>query len=296
MVLLNDDDWFRWGWNGLEDPESASAHGVHVFRNVLDNKLDPIKHLELIKAAVEPAWDGPHGNIHVVHEGLLKVEIAVYNAEKKLALGTPAQLDLQATIQNLMAKSWHRKRNYRQASLVAFNMIKKLEELVGGRKELLEIVARPTESAVAKAAVEILGVFVAALRRAEANGEFKADIAQILRQVADDLVAAYLGPKLSPQVIYPGTDAVAAQSFYRRVHDPEAPAELVNALYELDKKTRPDEKRSLVTAHARDAEYALYLGDREKGRSQARRFVLALERIGMIRHLKAVKEQGYFAT
>lgn len=296
MVLQYDGDEFRWLWNGMEDPESASARGVRVFAKVLDNRLDPVKHMDLIKAAVEPAWDGPHGNIQLVHEALLKVEIAVYDAEKKLAIGTPAQLDLQSTIQKLMAKSWHRKRNYRQAALVAFNMIKKLEELSGGRERLLEIVARPTDSAVGKAAIEILGVFVAALRRAEAGGEFKADIAQILRQTADALVAAYIGPDLSPRVIYPGTDAVAAQSFYRRVHDPEAPEQLVKALYDLDRRTRPDERRSRVTAHARDAEYAFYLGDRDRARSEAKWFMLALDRLGMIRHLATIREQGYFAA
>jgi hypothetical protein len=295
-VLENDGDEFRWQWNGMEDPESASARGVRVFTKVLDNRLDPVKHLDLIKAAVEPAWDGPHGNIHLVHEALLKVEIAVYDAEKKLVIGTPAQLELQATVQKLVAKSWHRKRNYKQAVLVAFNMIKRLEELEGSREELLDIVARPTESAVAQAAIEVLGVFVAALRRAEARREFKPDIARALCKVAHDLVMAYLGPDLNPRVIYPGTDALAAQSFYRFVHDPEASERLVEAFYELDTRTRPDEKRSGVTAHAREAEYASYKGEQDRAREEARWFVVALERLGMVRHLGTIREQGYFAT
>ena len=201
---------------------------------------------------------------------------------------------MQATVQRLMAQSWHRKRNYRQATLVAFNMIKRLEELVS-RKQLLEIIARPTSNAIAEAAVEMLGILVAALRRAEAKGEFKPATSRQIYGVAFNLVCAYLGPNLKPAVVYPGTDALAAQWFYRFVHDPEAPPQLVKALCDLDVATRPDRKRSLVTAHARDAEYAAYLGDLERARREGRAFESGLEWLGMIRHLATIREQGYFA-
>jgi hypothetical protein len=289
-----DGDELKRKWLEGEDPEGASVKSVRYFGEILDGRINPLNDLEMLKAAVEPGWDGPHGQIHVVHMGLEKVEVFVYDAEKKLPLGAPEQLAMQAMVQRFMAQSWHRKRNYRQATLVAFNMIKRLEDLVG-REQLLEIIGRPTANAIAEAAVEVLGVLVAALRRAEAKGGFKPATAEQIHQVAFNLVRSYLGPNLKPAVIYPGTDALAAQWFYRFVHDPEAPEQLVKALFDLDVATRPDWNRSRVTAHARDAEYAAYLGDLERARREGRSFVSALERFGMVRHLATIREQGYFA-
>lgn len=294
MGIRYDGDELRRKWEGMEDPESASAKGVRFFTHVLEDRIDPLKELDALKAAVDPAWDGPHGNVHLVLEALLKTEVAVYDAERKLPLGAPGQIKLQATVQALIAKGWHRKRNYKQATLVAFSTIKRLEDLVG-RNQLPEIIGRSSENAVAEAAVEMLGVFPAALRRAEARGEFKPQTAQALNKRYLDLALAYMGPDLDPKVIYPGTDGLAAQGFYRFVHDPDAPEPLVKAFYELDVKARPNQKRSLVTAHARDAEYAAYLGDLDRARRESRSFVVALERLGMLRHLKTITEQGYFA-
>lgn len=294
MGIRYDGDELRRKWEDMEDPESASAKGVRFFDQVLEGRINPLLELDVLVAAVDPAWDGPRGDVHLVLEALMKTEIIVYDAERKLPLGAPEQIKLQATIQALVAKGWHRKRNYKQATLVAFSMIKRLEDLVGP-EQLLEIVGRPTESAIAEATVEMLGIYPAALRRAEARGEFKPETALALHELYLNLVLAYLGPDLSPRVIYPGTDGLAAQGFYRFVHDHEAPEALVKAFYELDVKTRPDQKRSIVTAHARDAEYAAYLGDLDRARREGKAFVTALELLGMVRHLATIKEQGYFA-
>lgn len=294
MSFRHDGDELRRKWGDMEDPESASAIGVRFFESLLQGRVNPLKDIDLVKAAVDPAWDGPRADVHVVLEALMKTEIAVYDAEKRLGLGSPQQIKLQSIVQALIAKGWHRKLNYKQATLVAFSAIKRLEDLVG-RRQLLEILGRPTESAVGEATVEMLGIFPAALRRAAAAGAFKPKTVEMLDHRYRELLLAYLGPDLKPRVIYPGTDGLAAQGFYRFVHDPKAPEHLVKALYDLDVEVRPKCKRSAVTAHARDAEYASYLGDLDRARGEGRNFVLALEHLGMLRHLATVKAQGYFA-
>ena len=135
-------------------------------------------------------------------------------------------------------------------------------------------------------------MFVAALRRVERlNPRVNAD----LYGIGHDLVAAYLGPDLIPKVIYPGTDALAGQWFYRWVGEGGIADELVLAAYELDKRTRPAEVRSNATAHARDAEHGRRFGEMDEAIRRGREFVHCLENHGMERHLRSVTRHGYFA-
>jgi hypothetical protein len=285
-------------WNQMEDPESASAEAVRLCDDILRDRLDPVANFDSVKAGIEPAWDGPLGNFPIAHEALGKAEIAFYDAERRHQFGTADQVLLHAESQILIARSWHRKPNPKQAFMISYAVIRRLEDLVGGRQVLLEIVARPTSSAVAQAAVQALGPYIASLRRVESHPEqaFEPRMQSELYAIGFDLVTAYLGPSLAPAIIYPGSDALGAQWFYRFVGDPTIPDALVDAFYQLDKRTRPADKRSLITAHARDAEYAARRGDPARAQAESSALFKALELVGMLRHLATIREQGYFAT
>lgn len=282
----------------MEDPESASAEALRMLEDIQRGWLDPIANFEALRKGIEAAWDGPLSNIPIAHEALMKAEIAFYDAQRNLEFGSAEQILFLAQTQELLARSWHRKPNPKQAFMIAYAVIRRLEDIAGGRPALIEIIGRPTPSALAEATVEVLGIYIAALRRVESHPEqsFRSGVEADLYKIGLDLVSSYLGPDLTPRVIYPGTDALAAQWFYRWVHDDATPDVLVDALYDLDEATRPAEKRSEVTAHARDAEYARRKGDMDLAKAEGSAFVSALELLGMIRHLTTIREQGYFAT
>ena len=279
-------------WNEMEDPEKAVAEALEFFTNVLLGRIDPLERLAEFEAAMEAATDGPGGNTRLVVEAALKSEIRFYDAERKLPLGAAAQVRLRGRVLAIMAKSFHRDSRSRQSMVTALSLIKWLEEVAGGRYALLDVVGRPTPNAVAEAAVNILGVFVAALRRVE---RLDARVNADLYKIGHDLVAAYLGPDLIPSVTYSGSDALGGQWFYRWVGEKDVADELVLATYELDKRTRPAEARSEGTAFARDAEHARRFGNLEDAVRNGREFVHRLDYYGMERHLNSVTRYGYFA-
>jgi hypothetical protein len=110
------------------------------------------------------------------------------------------------------------------------------------------------------------------------------------------LTAAYLldddGKLRENLVIYPKTEAIAAQGFYffKQYGTPED-KNLIEALYELDLLTRPMHPRSKTTSSLRDMEYAAYRGDlvaMERFRKQAH-VDLAL----LPRHRRRFDEEGW---
>lgn len=284
MAAGFDRERFTSDWRELANPERAVAVAHEQLGNVLDGHTLDLADLELL---LEAAWDGPGGDTKLALDATLKAQLGFRRTEAELRLSSPERIQLRYGPWLLVARAWFRYGNSRQALIETFGGIRSLEDLAGGRIPLHEIVGRPA-NAVGGAAVGFLGLYPAALRRAQLVASHRVQF----HEIGLDLLKAYLGKEDEPTV-YPRTAAVAAQWFYYLVHDLKADDRLVKALYLLDERTRPQDARGLATWDSLAMEYEKRFGDPSAAERHRLTALEGLARLPLLRHRKVVDEWGY---
>jgi hypothetical protein len=163
-----------------------------------------------------------------------------------------------------------------------------LERAVGGPAALVGVLGEAGPSVIAELAVAFLGVYAACLRRAPVS----TDVRERLVNGGSELVRAYVLHD-HDVVQYPRTQALAVQWLYLIIRDQDRhfPG-LVDALYELDKRTRPETGRGESTRLLRDAEVARSRGDEVAAQRHVRLARQQLAAACIDRHLRFVREVG----
>jgi hypothetical protein len=272
-------------WREMANPERAVASAHDFLEDVRAGRVDP--ELDDLELAVEGAWDGPGGDSKLALDALLEARIGFRKAEEAVGLDSSERIRLRYQPWVLVARGWFRYGNWRQAFIEAFAGIRSLEDFAGGRDALREVVGRPA-NAVGEAAVGFLGLFPAALRRAQLAPQHRTQF----HEIGVKLLAAYLGTKYDP-AIYPRTSAVAAQWFYYLVHDPDADDGLLKVLFDLDDRTRPRDARGLATWDSLAMEYEKRFGDASAAERHRLAALEAFALLPLLRHRKIVDDWGY---
>jgi hypothetical protein len=244
-----------------------------------------------MEAAAEPMFDGANGDPKLVVDALAKAEVAFRAAESTVPLISTQRLYLRSRLQVLVARAWYRYPNERQAFMTAFANLRWLEDFVGGAMELEDIIGRPPNPA-GEQAVAILGIYPAALRRADFAPAQYAEF----RDRGLRLVEAYLRlDRGGVRAIYDRTHACACQWFYLGVHELEDD-DLVKELYRLDRETRPQVVRGEATCQARDMEFARRFGDPVVAEKHRLAAIADFARYRLVRHQQMAARYGYLAA
>ena len=277
---------FDTNWRSFADPERSVAQAAAAMTAYIVGQRRPF--LSELEALVEPLWDGPGGDAQLAYDAICACEPALISAEREL--DAAARFRHRGRLWVLRARAAYHLPDPRQGLVESFAMLRWLEREAGGQAVLLETLARPTPNISAELAVAALGIYPAALRRAQLSAEAQThyfDYGLVL-------VLAYL--RLSqggPAALYERTHALASQWFYATVGRlvDERP---VRALYQLDRQTRPPDARGEATAALRDLEYARRFGD-ELTVERLRR--VASTQLGPLdRHRLAVDRHRYLAA
>jgi hypothetical protein len=174
-------------WREMGDPERAVTVAHQYLQEVSSGRLLP--NLVDLELAAEAAWDGPGGDAGGALEAILKAQILFRQAEESYELGSPERVELRYAIWVLVARAWFRFGNWRQAFIEAFAGIRSLEEIAGGRDVLRKVVGHKS-NALAQAAIGFLGLFPAALRRAQLAPAHR----EQFHEIGFGLLIAYLLP------------------------------------------------------------------------------------------------------
>ncbi|MDQ3935272.1 MAG: hypothetical protein M3340_11665 [Actinomycetota bacterium] len=280
-------------WRDRADPDGAVAAARRLYEAVESGEIDPVQAIDQLEIAAEPLWDHEDGDPDLVLRVVRDMQPAFVRATDYGDLKDPERIEMRVRPTILLARAQHRvSGEEREAFLTGLSVLTFLESFVSGHEALLDVIGRPTRNAVAEAAVALMGIFPAALRRAQ----IPPTVREQYRRLGVRLVQAYVG-ETGPKAVYPRTAALASQWFYLLVNDRRAGEEpLVHALYALDLQTRPQDARGQVTRGQRDAAFAKYCDDTagfERNRDDA---LQDLEDFGLTRHLEVIKRYGYLSA
>lgn len=278
-------------WFDQRDPRRALAEGSAFLEAVAAGTLNAVEHLDYLEEAVEPVWDSREGDPMLAVEALASAEPTFRDVDSsRIAAGT-SRLMLRGRYSVLRARAEYRAGRYRPAFEFALGAMTWLENEVAGGTDALVEVLRRSPNEVAELLVADLGIYPAALRRVSLPPAARSCFDELGLRLVD----AYV---YQPDVpIYRRTSALASQWFYRLV-EREHPRDgnLINALYDLDITSRPNDARSQATVPLREFEYAMWQGrfaDAESYRAQARE---SLDKFGLRRHEMMVERYQYLAA
>jgi hypothetical protein len=286
------DDVRREDWEEDRHRERAVRTARALFQDIDEGARNPVEVIDDLKIAAEPLWDDGQGDIGLVLRVARNMQPHFVEAERRMPLSDPRRIPLRVEPALLLAGAEHRADSGPRAFRTTLAPLIWLEDFVEGSDALADIIARSEPNPVAKAAVAIMGLYPAALRRAKLSSVGY----EHLRGQGVRYIEAYLGTS-GPRAIYERTDALAAQWFYLLVKDSlpdEGP--LVRLLHETDLRTRPQHARAQATSGLRDAEYSRYCGDDagfERHRAATRE---SLARFQLPRHQALVERYGYLAA
>lgn len=280
-------------WQDRRDPDGAVATARALFGALRDGAQDPVIALDAMEIAVEPLWDHEDGDPSLVLAVAAAMQPAFVDAVRFGGLKDPARLLMRVRPTVLLMRAQHRVSGHeREALLTALGLLTFLEDYVGGADALIDVIGRPTANPVAEAAVALLGLYPAALRRAD----LPPTVREQYRGIGMRLVRAYV-ESAGLRVLYPRAGALASQWLYLAIEERRPrEASLVHALYALDLAARPQHLRGQATRAQRDAAYAKYCGDGAgfaRNRDDALR---DLELYRLVRHQAVVERFGYLAA
>lgn len=278
-------------WFDRRDPCRALADGTAFLQALSDGAVNGVEHLDYLAEAVEPVWDSREGDPMLALRAITSVERALVNAERSSASAGTSRLLLRGRYSVLRARAEYRAVRYRTALDWVLAAITWLENEVGGGTDGLVEVLRRSGNEAAELLVGVLGIYPAVVRRVSLEPAARS----CLDELGLRLVETYVRQRSAP--IYPRTAALASQWFYRLIErgNPDDD-ELIDALYELDVATRPNNARGQSTIPLREFEYATWQGrhaDAERYRVEARE---SLDRFGLRRHELMVERYRYLAA
>lgn len=271
-------------WYGMEDPERAVATAMGVFNSIVDD--DAVYEIEVLEAAAESAFDGPGGDPFIVFQAVEKSEPRLRRIEPELP--EPDRLKTRLKPWLLKARALYRSGYPEQAVIDCYAILKKLEEVAGGRDALADVLTR-SASTTAEIAVGALGLLPAALRRAAFSPAKRGG----LEAVGLTLTRAYVAS--GNPVAYPRSHALASQWFFYLVHVPDADEDLLKVLYVLDERTRPADARARATLDSLAMEYEYRFGSSSAAEGYRSAAIATLQRLPLLRHRRVVAERGYLA-
>jgi hypothetical protein len=282
-------------WMEHEDPERAVAMSRTYLEQVADERIDPTLELPFLQLVVEPTWDARGGDPALVLTALKHAQKACRHAERFGGLKDQARLRLRVEALVLLARAELRAKDPRGAFNTCRAVFVHVEDWVEGADALRKTLTHATPNLVAELSVATLGIFPATLRRAGLPPVLRAQFTERgLRYVT-----AYLGRDGMP-VFYPRTPALASQWLYLLLEDHrrgvDVDAEVIEALYRLDLRTRPTHARGQATAPLRDFEMARFRQDLTDADRQRKVAVANLEAYGLVRHQAFVEQYRYLAA
>jgi hypothetical protein len=290
MISLPQYDQIYDRFHMRSDPERAVAEAITALRGVRDGLIDPVPDLASLFLCTEIAADGRGGDAILAVSALRAIEfdLALFERNEDLDAVASARLRMQYT--TARAAAHHRAGDSFTAFRWCTSALTMAESHVGGRDELVELMAKPEPGGTVELAVAFLPLYAASLRRA---GLGERTYRRWVRW-GRDLVRAYVQWSGSPAV-YPRTPALAIQWMYLLIADgsPED-ADLVEALYALDVRTRPRTLRAEATTALRDFEIARYRGDLQRAERERHAAIANLERAALDRHLAFIARFRYF--
>jgi hypothetical protein len=267
--------------------DGALAAARAVYEAVASGELDPVKHIGLLGDAAEPLWDHPNGDPSLVLRVVRDIQPAFRYRERFGGLRHPDRLELRVRPMVLLMRAEYRMPEpgqARKALQTALAALTFLEDYVDGRDALTDVLQH-SANPVAEATVAVLGLYAAALPKAELPPRVRDQY----RGIWIRLARAYV-MEGGPQAIYPRTEAFASQGLYLCAEDRRPGEEpLVHAFFQLDLRTRPQHVRAQATAPKRDAVYAKYCGDTAGLRRHRRLGIEQLERLSLKRQLAELR-------
>jgi len=278
-------------WFDRRDQCRALADGSAFLQALSDGAVNAVEHLGYLEEAVEPVWDSGEGDPMLALRAITSVERAFVDAERSSASAGTSRLLLRGRYSVLRARAEYRAGRYRPAFEWVLTAMTWLENEVGGGTEALTEVLRRRSNEVGELLVGVLGIFPAVLRRVSLEPAART----CFEELGLRLVEAYIHQRNVP--IYPRSAALASQWLYRLIErgNPDDD-QLINALYELDVVSRPNNARAQSTIPLREFAYAIWQGrqaDAERHRGEA---LESLDRFGLKRHELMVQRYRYLAA
>ncbi|MDW5597781.1 hypothetical protein VSS74_25740 [Conexibacter stalactiti] len=275
-------------WDDQDNPERAIETSARCLQAVETGARMP--RLRELEQAAEPQFDGEGGEPVFVLRAL-RTAIPVLLREEAGVINTADRLGLRFRPQILLVRTHHVSRQPYEAVTLGYTLLHELLQIAGGQQELSAALRRAEANPLAEQTVGVLGIFMATIRRSSLPEKTRDLLTESCRQ----LVSAYvLDAEMEEPVLYPRTAALAAQGFYffneLRLPGTE---ELIEALYALDCRSRPQNARGQATCALRELEWARYHYDADAMKRFRRQAIVDLGHYALRRHELAVMLNGY---
>jgi hypothetical protein len=281
-------------WREGRDPERAVRQAQDALETMtVDTELSFEERLEIVRVTMGPLVDGP-GCDPLRAARLVTLVARIWRAIELNEPTTPEQrMSTRVELSVHHCRGAHCGLESRPALGHALAAITQVENFAGGRERMLLALAETSPNATAAAAIAIVGILAASLKRTFRDPHHPTRL-YWLGQIRA-MIDSYLPDRrVELAVRYPYDDALV-QAFYLLVEQGDPIDERrIDALLAFDRLARPDDHRARLTIPMRDVAAAVARGDVPKAAAKSALAIRTFETNGLWRHLRVAEAEGYF--